>query len=411
MSFNLGPKTITTDLSIYYDVTNVKSYPGEPTQNLLDGVNYNISVALYNPGIIDGSVIISQTPSYFYILRDGSIDNNRFGVKTVIDDVFNYISDVSGKTIYQTFDYRVLSTDNSAYVSLGYSDCRSAADVYDFNRGTVNFYLKDKNLGQWYSYNSSWNASVEYATISNYFWIEDGNGEIEIRNHQIEVKDHPTPFTPTRRDSSAGLKDLVGGYNIINLNNCSFDSNAQISFDGTDDFIAHPDLSFDSSSAWAFTQWQYIPTDFSGPWQVFAGTNNGTTTGGYWMWHNNNILRWYQDYYDDGSGYLYYGSMYTIDGFNVSINENNLGKWNNITISYNPDTVECTAMLNGTEMVDTKPITWSPIPINHFTFRNLGMSGGGRYFYGKIGLYQVWAKQISIDENILNYNNLKSKFK
>jgi hypothetical protein len=53
---------------------------------------------------------------------------------------------------------------------------------------------------------------------------------------QVELKLHVTPFTSGSRSATQGLLDLTGT-SSIDLSNVSFDSNAQMVFDGTDDYI------------------------------------------------------------------------------------------------------------------------------------------------------------------------------
>jgi hypothetical protein len=52
----------------------------------------------------------------------------------------------------------------------------------------------------------------------------------------VEVKSHATPFVNGTRSVTQGLKDLTGR-STIDLSNVSFDSSAQMTFDGSDDRI------------------------------------------------------------------------------------------------------------------------------------------------------------------------------
>jgi hypothetical protein len=52
----------------------------------------------------------------------------------------------------------------------------------------------------------------------------------------VEVKSHATPFVNGTRSVTQGLKDLTGR-STIDLSNVSFDSSAQMTFDGSDDHI------------------------------------------------------------------------------------------------------------------------------------------------------------------------------
>lgn len=64
-------------------------------------------------------------------------------------------------------------------------------------------------------------------------------GYILYKNPQVEFLPHKTQFTQTSRSVSGSLLPLVGN-STLNLSSVSFDSNAQIIFDGTDDTISSP---------------------------------------------------------------------------------------------------------------------------------------------------------------------------
>ena len=59
---------------------------------------------------------------------------------------------------------------------------------------------------------------------------------IDITNSQIEAKAHATPFVNGTRSATQGLLPVIGN-STIDLTNVSFDSNAQMTFDGTNDYI------------------------------------------------------------------------------------------------------------------------------------------------------------------------------
>jgi hypothetical protein len=62
------------------------------------------------------------------------------------------------------------------------------------------------------------------------------SGYILFKNPQVEYKSHKTPFTQTSRSVTGSLLPLIGN-SSIDLSNVSFDSNAQIVFDGTNDYV------------------------------------------------------------------------------------------------------------------------------------------------------------------------------
>lgn len=77
------------------------------------------------------------------------------------------------------------------------------------------------------------------------FSMTQNNGNIQVgqktrwHSPQVESKSHATPFINGTRSNTQGLLDLTGN-SSINLSNVSFDSNAQITFDGTDDRLIVP---------------------------------------------------------------------------------------------------------------------------------------------------------------------------
>jgi hypothetical protein len=71
-------------------------------------------------------------------------------------------------------------------------------------------------------------------------WLQDGadyttyTHSFELRNPQLEAKGHATPYVSGTRSASGSLLDLTR-QSTIDLTNVSFDSNAHMTFDGTDD--------------------------------------------------------------------------------------------------------------------------------------------------------------------------------
>jgi hypothetical protein len=98
-----------------------------------------------------------------------------------------------------------------------------------------------------YTASSNWDQTIDYQRIYMYgHYFRNGAGvKIKVANVQLEIdQDYPSPFTGvtagtsgrTTRSATQGLLDLTGN-STIDLSNVSFDSNAQITFDGTSDHI------------------------------------------------------------------------------------------------------------------------------------------------------------------------------
>ena len=93
---------------------------------------------------------------------------------------------------------------------------------------------------EWQRFQYTWTASNTF-NFYMYFW--PGNPgfvpyHVDLADIQVEInKGHATPFTLSSRSATQGLLDLTGN-STIDLTNVSFDSNAQMTFDGTDDYIS-----------------------------------------------------------------------------------------------------------------------------------------------------------------------------
>ena len=97
--------------------------------------------------------------------------------------------------------------------------------------------------GEWQEFSTTF---VRGATLGLYMYynpIHSAVGNvIYVARVQVEEKSHKTPFTTTSRSNTQGLLDLTGN-NSIDLSNVSFDSNAKMVFDGTNDYIGFGDVS------------------------------------------------------------------------------------------------------------------------------------------------------------------------
>jgi hypothetical protein len=95
---------------------------------------------------------------------------------------------------------------------------------------------------------SNWDQTIDYQRIYMYgHYFRNGAGvKFKIADVQLEInQDYASPFTGnsagtsgrTTRSATQGLLDLTGN-STIDLTNVSFDSNAQMTFDGTTDYIS-----------------------------------------------------------------------------------------------------------------------------------------------------------------------------
>jgi hypothetical protein len=90
-------------------------------------------------------------------------------------------------------------------------------------------------VGVWQKHSNTWNSPNSVAIT--YFFPSTGNMKVDIANIQIEQKSHATPFTVSNRSNTNAIAPLSGN-STIDLTNVSFDANAQMYFDGTNDYAS-----------------------------------------------------------------------------------------------------------------------------------------------------------------------------
>jgi hypothetical protein len=102
--------------------------------------------------------------------------------------------------------------------------------------GASGYYLNAYTgaLGEWVK--CSFTFTPTHNTVISYWFPSTGNMKIDLANIQVEQKNHATQFIAGSRTATQGLLDLKGN-SSIDLSSVSFDTNAQMVFDGTDDLI------------------------------------------------------------------------------------------------------------------------------------------------------------------------------
>lgn len=88
-------------------------------------------------------------------------------------------------------------------------------------------------VGEWVK--NSYTFTPTHNALISYWFPSTGGMDVDIANIQIEQKDHATQFVAGTRSATQGLLPLTGS--TIDLTNVSFNSSAQMVFDGTNDYI------------------------------------------------------------------------------------------------------------------------------------------------------------------------------
>lgn len=189
-------------------------------------------------------------------------------------------------------------------------------------------------------------------------------------------------------NKSAGLQDLAGNLSI-NISNVSFNSSAEFTFDGTDDFIEMP-----ASSKWAI--------GLNGTLEMLVYRSGGVSTN-HRLWcvdNNNTSLDAYLDY-TTGGLYMHGGSV----GTNTQIP---LNQWLHIVVTYTGGVVKI--YYNGV----SQPIVGGT---PRYNITNAGTLYVGRYvsssgyrWNGKIALFKIYSTPLLPSEIERSYKSIKSKY-
>ena len=253
---------------------NRNSYKGEPTTNLITHVLPNSNWNTNGSG-----VIITQNYGYDHngVLRSSKImDNPNSG-----NSSFAYTSAFSVSAGTYTFSAMVKTSSANA-------SSNSFMELYNMDPVT---YLGQTSFagitpGVWTKVSVTGTLASGTTHIAPHFYSLPGDGTnfIEVVDVQLEQKSHATPFAGAlgTRSSTQGLLDLTGN-KTIDLSNVSFDSNAQMFFDGTDDYIDIPNSTTLFSGTQDFTVEAAYNMEGQGGGAILVNYGPGYTTNHLWF--------------------------------------------------------------------------------------------------------------------------------
>ena len=371
MAHHRGPKTSTQDLIFYYDTGNEKSLVGEPTTNLATNLDlYDMGLGLTYLGVEDGWKKYSMSGTwsgggYPYSVALGAVSftgglsyTTKATIKTNVEYKFNYFG-TSGVNY-------VNEPKNSSGTSTAILNGDGSRTV-----STYNFAYTNTTTQLGYLLTNPING-ITFNPSTDFIWLKD---------YQVEQKSHATPFVNGTRSVTQGLLDLTRN-ETINLSSVSFDSNAQMSFDGTDDFI---DTNFSPTSINNST--------------IEAVVYRNTATGRYEAIIQNNVD-------SDDALYVYPSGILGFWPCSPSSLTVPTGQWSYVAVSYNGSTL--TYCVNGVIQV----ITTTCEHIMDWDFLRIGAhgSGDGERWIGKIAIAKLYNRSLTSSELYQNYNAIKTRF-
>jgi hypothetical protein len=243
----------------------------------------------------------------------------------------------------------------------------------------------------WYQFlaDGSWNSDSVGHCVGLGF-INYNRVKILTTEPMYYPANHLVPFTGASRSATQGLLDLTGN-STIDLTNVSFDSNAQMTFDGTDDYVSLGD-----NSVWDFGQ--------NGTIEVMVYPTNSTGNDRLWCIDNNasNL-----DAYLNSSGYNVYMHGGVV-GTTTPLTQN---KWNHLVVTYNAGTVQI--YINGAAGTMTGTTTGYNITNNSSNNSNLYLGcyrDLGYNLYGDLDLFKIYNRALTAAEVQRNFNAIKGRF-
>ena len=329
----------------------------------------------FNPLILSGSFGKSM---YVYSMWVRGFDTNPTNSSISIDvHDRNNLSTTLNDTTWKRLT-TVNADDNPAYPTYLFHDLYIAPT----NSTKVDFLITGLMLAR---YSGSSYQDLSPMTATNIQWLPEGN----------------------LREVDESLVDLTGN-STLDLTNVSFDSNAQIEFDGTDDQMTHDRIQFLSSSSWTMSQVQSLDVDVTTSWQAFSGENryvvgNSTDYGGYFMWHTSGLFWWYQSF-DNPTTYGV--PNLSLSGGNIFTRMAGNGYFT-VDVTYDGGTNTMKVYINGIEEGSATP-TWAP-GLDRISFVKVG-GGSTRYFDGKIPIQKLYNRALTASEIKSNFNAIKGRF-
>lgn len=368
-----------------YDTGDTRnSYKGEPTENLADNANFSNGTTNWN-GNQNVTLSVETINGTRFLKTSSNQTNSTPGLKSANIPV-------TGNTTY-TLTIRAYKNDSQSAFMYATGNGTGGADIV------------------WSS--SSLNGpnpiTTELTTISRTFttpsdmtYIQVGflwsgpltTSEVYVEYVQLEQKSHATPFVNGTRSATEALKDFTKNA-TLDLSNVSFDSNAQMEFDGTDDYISLGTPSVLTSigasnftiSCWAKAD--ALSTGWTG--LVYLG-RFGESNGHLGFNPSNNV----SGGTGDGSTWQTHQTTYTLTA----------GTWYNLVMTRSGNFI--TFYVNG-QQIDT-PFAHPHTPATASAYLEIGNGSANEHFNGKIDNTQIFNKALSAEEVQQNFNTIKGRF-
>lgn len=295
-----GPKTINNGLVYGYDTAygvtqgqlGTRFYPGEPTVN-------RVTDTPDNQGGWVGSHTLLDSATKKMKLSITNFNGSAGSGQGWRSFTWN-LNAFSGQTVAMcaTIEIPDNSPGDFSWVMMGQT-VESAGNYLGYSAASERYYKTTKTTEKIYwtgTLGTAGTAGQPSGHVGFTVWYNDATSGtasfIHVSNVQIELKSHKTPFVNGTRSNTQGLIDLKNTASI-DLSYISFDSTAQPTFDGTNDYILTPFTrgtlgdqltmiayyKFDGSTSRTYTP-IFGGKEGSSGTEFFIGKNSGNTNIG-----------------------------------------------------------------------------------------------------------------------------------
>jgi len=249
MAYHNGPKIVTDDLVMHLDAGNSKSYPGEPTVNLIGSQNLTYGTYAYATGPVATSTLL-------YDNTTGTV--NRFTVSQVVNTARSAFTPTVSVNQAYTFScymrYNGSNTSSPGFVISAAKPNPEGGNTIVLSQSTQSQTAVGNN---WYRvvYNFTISSNTSSGCILT-IGVSTGsdsaylNNTFDVYQPQLEAKAYSTPYVANTRGTTVatggGFADLSG-----NLNHCTFTSTGistvstyggGIACDGSSGYIELPSI-------------------------------------------------------------------------------------------------------------------------------------------------------------------------
>jgi hypothetical protein len=412
MPTSVGPNTFGEENLVFaFDTGDtVNSYKGEPTTNNIPSQRYSIELSR---AVTDVSASWSESEQAWYVTLPSGSQTFYRGIR-LENNINEYTTyEPTGSDV--TFSYNIQALSDGLWSFIDHNNAAATGsqsygnDNRSFTAGGTSFALeKGKTYRAKGSYITQANDPlvtgslyVCYSTMclapanaTNTSFLNDGPisepKTVKIWNIQHELKDHATQFTTGTRTNTDSLVDLTGN-STIDLTNVSFDSNAQMEFDGTNDYIL---TGLDTPQNPLTVSIWFKQYTTQGRAHLLGNYRSDLLLGVNFSTNNRKIL-WY----------MYDSAVYGFGNAGISGTEYSLNVWNNVV--YWNDGSEYRVYLNGELKASIVDSGWAQVPdlsigANH--------SYNNDFFDGKVDAVRIYNRALTASEIKSNFNAIKGRF-